>query len=96
MVAPAVGLEQGGGEQGTGPRERHDMAGMGGRLSVVLSYLEAKERSTIEHLPVRAMQGRRRATGAAATECFPGIVQRPRKCSHRQASAEKSHVRSFL
>jgi hypothetical protein len=49
MVAPAVGLERGGGEQGTGPGERHDMAGMGG-LSALLSYLEAKERSKIEHL----------------------------------------------
>jgi hypothetical protein len=49
MVAPVVGLERGGGEQGTGPGEWRDMAGMGG-LSVLLSYLEAKERSEIEHL----------------------------------------------
>jgi hypothetical protein len=50
MVAPAVGPEQGGGEQGTGPGERRGMAGTGGRLSVVLSYLEAEEWSEIEHL----------------------------------------------
>jgi hypothetical protein len=50
MVAPAVGPERGGGEQGMGPGERRDMAGTGGRLSVVLSYLEVEEWSEIEHL----------------------------------------------